>query len=269
MVIVTLIMPISNLREFLESLSILSTLLKSVSSDYKHKTHRTMKSKLATLLALAAGFVGNPVSAQEYTLTLDVTAASSYVFRGIELGDNTIHPSFEFGMGDFYAGVWLAQPIENRGAPENFDDEVDFYAGQTFALNDSTSVDVGGTVYHYPGGNDTVEFYAGISHELDDGVSVNLYVYRDFELDTWTAEGSAGYSLPLTDTLSLDLAGYIGLVEPDTDGGDYTYYGADVILPVELRENVTLSLGAHWADHNLDNTPDNRFYGSASLTFGF
>ena len=227
-----------------------------------------MKTKLVTLLALGAGFIGNSISAQDYTLTLDLTGASKYVFRGIELGDTTIHPSIEFGVDDFYAGVWLAQPIENRGAPENFDDEVDFYAGYSFALNESTSLDLGGTVYHYPGAADTFEAYIGISHEIEGGFSVNGYAYRDFDLDTWTFEGSGGYSIPLSDTASLDLAAYIGIVEPD-GVGDYTYYGADAVIPIELKENATLSLGLHWADHDLGGNPDNHLYGSTSLTFGF
>jgi len=226
-----------------------------------------MKTKLATLLALAAGLIANSVSAQDYTLTLDMTAGTKYVFRGVQLGDDTLHPSIEFGMDDFYAGIWGAQPVENRSS-KGFGDEFDFYAGQSFAINESTSVDAGATLFYYPTAENTLEGYVGISHEMDGGASVSAYAYRDVDLDTWTFEGSGGYSFPLADNSSLDFAVYVGTILAD-DSTDYTYYGADAVVPIELKENATLSFGLHWADHDFNGLPDNHFYGTGSITIGF
>ena len=224
-----------------------------------------MKTKLICLLALAASVFGNHVSAQDLNYTLDLSAGSKYVFRGIELGETTFHPSFELSKDDFYAGVWGAFPTEGG---DMWSDEVDIYAGQSWAINETTSFDAGGTYYTYPGADDTLEVYIGVSHELESGVSVNGYAYRDMDLDTWTFEGSGGYSFPLSEIASLDFAAYIGVVMPDNDT-DYHYLGVDAVVPIQINETTSYSFGVHWADHNLDGTPGSHFYGTASLTFGF
>ena len=53
--------------------------------------------------------------AEEYTINVDLTFDTKYVFRGTQLADDIFHPSVEFAQGDFYAGIWAALPIENRG----------------------------------------------------------------------------------------------------------------------------------------------------------
>ena len=53
--------------------------------------------------------------AEEYTINVDLTFDTKYVFRGTQLADDVFHPSVEFAQGDFYAGIWAALPIENRG----------------------------------------------------------------------------------------------------------------------------------------------------------
>ena len=231
-----------------------------------------MKTKLTTLLALVAGFfANNTASAQDLTVTFDATVASKYVFRGVQLGDLTIHPSVQLEMDDYYISVWAALPQENRGSPDFFDDEIDIVFGRGMALNDSTALDFGLTVYTYPNAENTAEAFLGVTHEMENGFSVGLTGFRDFDLDTFTVEASGGYSVYLSDIASLDIGGYIGTVQDDDAGDpDYTYYGVDLVVPIQLNDNTVLSLGAHYADHDDSSLgEDSHFFGTASVTYGF
>ncbi len=231
-----------------------------------------MKTKLTTLLAIVAGFTAtHTASAQDLTVTLDATVASKYVFRGVQLGDLTIHPSIQVEQDDYYLNIWAALPQENRGSPTFYDDEIDIVVGRSMALNDSTALDFGVTFYTYPNADNTTEVYLGASHELENGVSTGITLYRDFDLDTFTLEASGGYSFIISDIASLDVGAHLGTVQADDNGGiDYTYYGVDLVVPIQLTENAILSIGAHYSDHDDDALgEDSHFYGAASITYGF
>ena len=70
---------------------------------------------------------------------------------------------------------------------------------------------------------------------------------------------------------SLDIGGYVGTVQDDDAGDpDYTYYGVDLVVPIQLNDNTVLSLGAHYADHDDSSLgEDSHFFGTASVTYGF
>ena len=207
-------------------------------------------------------------SAQEYSLTMEQGVASKYVFRGIELGDDTLHPAVEFSQGDFYAGAWGALPLGNKGWPEGFVDEYDFYAGYGWALDERTALDVGGTYYRYPGENgDSFEGFVGVKREMGT-FTPSLYLYRDFDLDTLTVELSTDLALPL-DVLPFETSFFVGRVEARRSG-DYSYFGADFVYPIEFNDSTKLSFGLHYSDHDLGRgIPGNHLYGSASLAVRF
>jgi uncharacterized protein (TIGR02001 family) len=215
---------------------------------------------LAALAACAASY-------GQYSLSVDVTYASSYVFRGIQLGDGTLHPSIEASSEDFYAGIWFATPLANRSS-EGWGDEIDFYAGYTPSLSDTTALDIGATYFTYPNADNTFEIFTGINFDLG-GVTPGVYVYRDLDLNTWTYQGSVGYSIPLESMgASLDLSASIGFVDPD--GADtYTYWGASAVIPYQLADNATVSVGLHYASNDLSLAEDNFLYGTVGLTVGF
>ena len=101
--------------------------------------------------------VSNFATADE-SLTVDLTYGSDYVFRGIKLGEDTLHPSIEFTSDDFYLGVWGAVPQAGRGFPTNFENEYDIYLGQTHTLDSGIVVDGGVTMYTYQEAEKTLEF---------------------------------------------------------------------------------------------------------------
>lgn len=203
----------------------------------------------------------------QYSLSVDVTYATNYVFRGIQLGDGTLHPSIEGSVDDFYAGVWFATPLENRNS-EGWSDEVDFYAGYTPSLSDTIALDIGATYFTYPNSDNTFELFTGMNFDLG-GVTPGVYVYRDLDLETWTYQGNIGYSIPLESMgASLDLSASLGWVNPDHDQ-DYSYWGASAVIPYQLAENATASVGIHYASNDLDTGEDNFVYGTVGLTIGF
>ena len=216
-----------------------------------------------TVFALAVSAFG-----QNYSLNLDLTFDTKYVFRGQQLADNVFHPSIEFAQDDLYLGIWASQPLENRGWPERWQDEVDFYGGYGWAINEKISFDIGGAYYYYATGDSTIEPYIGIIREVS-GIETSLYLYRDLDLDTTTAEGSANYSLPLGGNASVHLGVNLGTVDVDSRGS-YFYYGADVVVPFELNDNAVFSVGVHYSDNDIGFLiPGSHFHGSTSITIGF
>ena len=215
-----------------------------------------MKKTAVLLAALVTGAVLRadeaPVApaTPSYTVTVDFPYVSSYVFRGLKLADDAIQPSIKVAAGSAYAGVWLSEPIDSE-----FDSEIDFYGGYSFALSGGWAVDVGATIYHYPeldtsgGAEDTtVEGYVGLTGALG-GVTLGGYVYQDFTLEITTLQGSLGYSIPLGEKLNANFTGTLGYVTPDS-GDEYTYYGASVQFPYKISDSSTLTVGGSYANHD-------------------
>ena len=95
--------------------------------------------------------------------------------------------------------------------------------------------------------------------------AASVYLYRDLDLGVTTSEGSARYSLPVSGKTSLDLGAHFGLIDGD-DFGKYLYYGVDVVVPIQLKENAIF----HYDDSDEGSpTPDSYFHGSTSITIGF
>lgn len=234
-----------------------------------------MKKTAVLLAALVASAVLRadeaPVApaapASSYTLTADFPYVSSYVFRGVKLTDDAFQPSLKLAVGSAYAGVWLSEPVDSE-----FDNEIDFYGGYTFALAGGWSLDVGATLYYYPeapasADESTFEAYVGLTGTFG-GVSVGGYVYRDLTLDATTVQGNIGYGIPLGSKVSLNLAANLGYVTFD-DGGDYTYYGASAQLPWKINDQATLTVGGNYATNDIDGAEDDIFWVNAGFSYTF
>jgi uncharacterized protein (TIGR02001 family) len=234
-----------------------------------------MKKTAVLLAALVTGAVLRadeaPVApaapAASYSLTADFPYVSAYVFRGAKLADDAIQPSLKLAVGSAYAGVWLSEPIDSE-----FDSEIDFYGGYTFALSGNWSLDVGATLYYYPeapvtADESTFEGYVGLTTTVG-GVSLGAYVYQDFTLDATTVQGNVGYGIPVSDKVSINLAANLGYVTFD-DGGDYTYYSASVQLPWKISDQSTLTVGGSYANNDIPDAEDDIFWVNAGFTYTF
>jgi uncharacterized protein (TIGR02001 family) len=231
-----------------------------------------------TALILAALFTGAALSADEapaapassYSITADIPYVSTYVFRGTKLATGSLQPSLKVTSGAAYGSIWFSQPFDSE-----FGNEIDFSGGYTFALSKSWGLDVGATYYYYPeldtsGGADsgTFEGYVGLTGTISGALTGSVYVYRDFTLDATTVQGSLGYSVPLTEKLTMNFGANVGTVSLD-DGGDYTYYGASLTFPWKISDKATITSGFNYATNDIDGAEDNLFWVNLGFTYAF
>ena len=106
--------------------------------------------KFKALLLATALVCGVPAvaSAQDTSLTVNVGAASSYQFRGVDQNlDNKgqVFAGADVASGSFYAGTWLSNV--DFGSKANL--EVDLYGGFKPTIGDIT-LDFGVLAYTYP-----------------------------------------------------------------------------------------------------------------------
>ena len=244
--------------------------------EMRHSTKQTMKvtkfenktmKKFIALFGLLTTLMLIPSTHADVSYSSDLTLTSSYVFRGVELSELTLHPSVEVAVDDFYAGVWAATPMEKRNSM-GYVDEVDFYAGYGVELSELTALDFGATLYEYPSTSfdSTFEAFLGVNTEVN-GTAAGLYTFYDFDLKAFTAEGSLGWSIPLEETgTSLDLGLTWGAVEPDVGDG-YVYYGASASMPFQVSDHVTITGSVNWASHDITGVEDNHFFVALSIGF--
>lgn len=211
---------------------------------------------LAVSISAQAADTSVAASKPSYNVTTDFTYASAYVFRGQKQSNAAFQASAEVTYTQFYGGVWTNQPIRNDG------NEVDFYLGYGFPLENDWKIDTGVTSYNYPEyknpssgtvGYASYEGYVGLTGGNCVGLTPSLYAYYDFKYDDITVQGAIGYSVPLKQLgTSLDFSVTYGFT-PNTGRANSgyannTYWGAGVTVPYKLAPNATLTGGLQYAD---------------------
>ncbi len=163
--------------------------------------------KIALFTSLISAFSINTIAAE---VSGSVSFTNDYRFRGISqtAGDaavqGSLDVSFENGV---YAGVW--------GSNVDFGDEanleVDYYAGYAGSITEELSYDATLFYFQYPGYNtgniDFLEIDLGLHYK---NISFLYAVSNDYVNSSESAHyASLDYSLPITETINLDLhAGY-------------------------------------------------------------
>lgn len=224
-----------------------------------------MKKTALLIAALAIG--AGSVRAQDYSITLDFPYVSKYVFRGIELAKESIQPSVEFASGDFYAGIWSNQPVTKR-----IDNEFNFYAGYGVALSDTWSLDFGATYFYYPETpsttfEDQFEPFIGIAGDIG-GFSTAFYLYYETEYELLTYQGSLGYSIPLSDAVSLDLSASLGYQDAPGNAS-YTYWDLGASFGYAINDTASAYLGVTYASNDLAGADDDFIWVTTGITIGF
>lgn len=241
---------------------------------------------LGTLVLSANLAMGVSAHADDLSVTATIDYTTDYVFRGVSLADSAIQPGVEVSAGDFYGGAWFSTGVGDTSLFAG--DEIDLYAGYGLSLSDTLSADVGVTYYHYPqggslfstngGGSGTYEVYAGLA--LDTALAPSVYAYYDFTLEAFTLEGSVGHSVPLGDTLSLDLGLTAGLVDV-SGGGGWEWAQASAAVSHAFTDDVSAYVGANFAVNSEDllnyedflTSPfvgdDNLFFFGTGISAGF
>lgn len=228
------------------------------------------------LLALGAASLVAASSAfaqEEVSVTTTFAWESAYVFRGVQLAEHSYMPSIDVAYGGGYFGVWAALPVQHDDR-----NEVDFYAGYSFETETGVAMDVGLTYYTYPSrsakafDNDvnTVEAYVGTT--LEGFLNPSVYLYHDFDDDAWTAELSAGHSVPLMERTTLDVGGAIGWSDRGSET-DYVYFLASAGVGYAINDYVSSSLYLNYSISSEDlmfgYNDDDKLWVGVSITGGF
>jgi uncharacterized protein (TIGR02001 family) len=224
---------------------------------------------LLTGASLSADTAPAPAAApaSSYSITADFTYATKYVFRGVQYAEGAFQPSVKVTSGDFYAGAWISAPVD-----KGYELEIDYYAGYGIKLQNGWALDAGLTAYSYPGlngGGDKVtwEPYLGLNGSFG-AVTSGTYAYYDLTLKVFTVQEALGYSIPIDDKTSMNWTATIGRAEPKSGSG-YTYYGLGVAIPYKLSDKATVTVGAQYADHDIDGLDGNHFWGTLGFTYAF
>lgn len=232
-----------------------------------------MKSKILATIAMGLAIGLPQAKAQDLTINTNFAYHSEYVFRGVQLATESFQPSIDLGYDAFYLGLWTNQPIEDGSA-----NEIDYYAGYKFKANDLLSVDFGATVFHYPdtaGENETLESFVGASFDMIALPAV--YVYYDYDLESFTYEASAGHSFPVDEKNAIEVglsAGYVSLDDSVASNtpSEYYYYGASARWVHSFSDTANLAIGLHSGgndEHIGPNGRDDNLWGSFSFSAGF
>ncbi len=215
----------------------------------------------------ALSMLGLCAPAYADTLTVDTTVGfeSRYIFRGVQFAETSFQPAIQLNYGNFYGGAWLNLPVgDDDLVVTPGGEELDLYAGYSFSPSESVTLDIGVTYYTFPDltsgffdifeedgdglGANTVEIFAGVS--LKTVLSPTLYIYRDFMFDTFTVEGSASHSIPLSEKASFDLGASLGYVLDD-DPGDYFYGSVSADLSCALSDAGSVSAGLRYGGSDI------------------
>lgn len=228
-----------------------------------------MKKTALILAALVSGasLFADAAPASSYSVTVDFPYTTKYVFRGVQYAEGAFQPSVKVTSGDFYAGVWMSAPVD-----KGYELEVDYYLGYGVKLQDGWSLDLGLTAYTYPGlngGGDkaTWEPYLGLNGSLG-SVTSGTYLYYDATLEVFTVQQAFGYSIPIDDKTSFNVSATVGYADPDTGTG-YTYYGLGATIPYKLSDKATITVGAQFADHDLNGVDGSHTWATIGYTYTF
>jgi len=210
--------------------------------------------RLKLITAASACFFAPFLGGQGF---LEMVASSSFVERGLKLGNLSVQPSLEYSLGDGYLGFWGVAPLERSAALFS---DYDLYGGYGWKARDKWAVDLGAKRRQRERTGASLEAYLGMVGELGT-VTPSFHVFRDFDLDQWSLELATALALPL-ESFPFESSLRVGVVAGDRD---YLYHGVDLYYPVEL-DFGSLSLGLHYAGNDFGG-PEGSAHFHASLGF--
>ena len=178
----------------------------------------TSSALLLCLAGLAAG--AHAETTHPVTFTVRTDAASSFVWRGMELNDEVVfQPALEMKVKGWTFGTAATLDLDDDAAGKSLQDfqRVDYHAGYAHEFG---RVTVGGGVYFYDfpgtGMDDTTEGYVKVAVRYP--CMFGLTLYHDFdETRGEYANGFAGHRFQLAPRTSLDLMGSLGWGDRDNN----------------------------------------------------
>lgn len=221
--------------------------------------------KLISVIGVTTSLLGT-VHAADLAINTTVGFESRYVFRGVQFAETSIQPAINLSYGNTYGGAWFNLPVgDDDLVVTPGGEELDLFIGYSASLTGALSYDVGVTYYTFPDsasgffdlfeedgdglGANTIEAYGGLS--LTAPLSPSLYLYRDFNFDTFTVQGNISHSIPLFEKTSFNLSAALGYVFDDTAGGDYLYGNMSANLSYGFSATNSVNVGARYGGSNI------------------
>ncbi len=207
------------------------------------RTKKSSSKKMSRIVLAVCGAVSIlafPAAAGgEVSISTGVEVMSKYVWRGQLLTDDpVIQPSVTLGRGGLSFNTWAS--IDTTDINENGDEryniqEVDYTLSYAWSLTEMVDMEAGAIWYAFPSAPDTQEVYGGLTFSSP-FVTPSINVYYDVdEVDGFYAGVGVSRTVPLTETLALNLSASQGWGDSSYDEA---YFG------VEQSGLNDLSLGA-------------------------
>lgn len=197
---------------------------------------------------------------------------STYLFRGVDFGENAPYGSIDLGMNiapgvTFDVGAWYINPTE-----ATFDDELDLYAWLNFSVGPA-SIGIGGTYYRFPeAGGDIWEPGITVGFDLGYDISLGFGYYYDFDTEGHYLESSLSKEFKISDMLSFNIGGGISFADNYYGVSSFNHAFVTAGPSIALSENASLDIyvGGNFPLEDLaDSGEDDDLHGGASVTVSF
>ena len=234
----------------------------------------------ALLAGVAALAFSSPALAEGISVDTSLAFESRYVFRGIQFAETSFQPGIELGKDGFYVGAWANLPVgDDDGIFGTAGEELDLYGGYSTTIAEGVDLDLGITYYTFPAlasgfgdlfdeddgtGTNTLEAYLGFSFDVP--LAPSFYVYRDFNFETVTLEGSAGYSFPVAEKTSFDVGAAAGYVLDDDAGADYFYGSVSADFVYAASDSAAVTAGVRYGGSETSALVDDSIAGTTKDT---
>lgn len=199
-------------------------------------------------------------SAESLALTGTAAFESRYLFRGLQLSEESFQPSVTLAKSGLSATAWFNFPIDNEDPASRRAEEIDFVLDYSKPVSDVVTIGVGLTYYTYQErdrgffdtfaedgdglGANSLEPYVSVAFAAP--LSPKVMLFHDVNFDTTTVQGAVAHSIPLADKTSADLSGFIGYVFDDAGGVDYLYGQATANVTYKFTDKVSAYAGGRF-----------------------
>jgi len=244
----------------------------------------------ATLAAVATARAEEPEAApqKDWSVELDLTYNSKYVWRGLNLTDDPVfQPSVTFAWKGLSLNVWGSMDLTNVNGNNNEFNELDYtldYSGEWEML----SYSVGAIRYHFPNTAfpGTTEVYGAVG--LGVPLSPTLTVYADVdEADGYYGTFSVGHTfenvVQISEMVGVSIDLSASVAYADSDYNNF-YFGVDdsgfvdalfaIGVPIAIGDHVTVTPSVNYSnvlDSDLANAAgrESNWWSGVSVAFSF
>jgi len=219
------------------------------------------------------------VMVEEDNASIAVGYNTSYIFRGVNYGDNQITAQIDYAIEGtpLAVGAWYGNPTDGRGQNPGGRDELDLYATVSHSFG-NVDAWLGYTAYLYPedgggrlGQDSTNEIGTGVGSAVGP-IDLALSAYYDFDIQGYYFDLTAGHSFQINDMISLDLSAGISYgVDYNSAGSDFNNVLVVAALPIKLTDTATLRpyVAGNFALEAIEARQDDQVFGGVSLSVTF